>query len=73
MEKQRDKAAKRLQRKLDKNNPQAPDADADGAIEGLDGEFADSIDGVEGGEDQAAGAGAADPNPNPNPREDPTP
>ena len=33
MEKQRDKAAKRLQRKLDKNNPQSPDAE--GAIEGL--------------------------------------
>ena len=62
MEKQRDKAAKRLQRKLDKNNPQSPDSD--GAIEGLDGEPVDVIEGEEG---QPTEAG------NPAPAEDPTP
>jgi len=47
MEKQRDKAAKRAQRKLDKNNPQSPDTD--GAIEGLDGEPLDvAIEGADG-------------------------
>ncbi|HXN45144.1 MAG TPA: hypothetical protein VN893_00790 [Bryobacteraceae bacterium] len=68
MEKQRDKAAKRAQRKLDKNNPQAPDAD--GAIEGLDGEPLDGegADGhAEGADGLAADAG------NPNPHQDPTP
>jgi soluble cytochrome b562 len=60
MEKQRDKAAKRLQRKLEKNSPQSPDAD--GAIEGLDGE---PVDAIEGAEDRAADTG--------NPAEDPTP
>ncbi|MGA1993753.1 MAG: hypothetical protein ABSH46_22140 [Bryobacteraceae bacterium] len=62
MEKQRDKAAKRLQRKLDKNNPQSPDAE--GAIEGLEGETLDAIEGAEG---QAADVGV------PTPAEDPTP
>ena len=62
MEKQRDKAAKRLQRKLERNNPQSPDAE--GAIEGLEGEIGDAIEGAEG---QAADAG------NPAPAEDPTP
>ena len=63
MEKQRDKAAKRAQRKLDKNNPQAPDED--GAIEGLDGEPVDV--GIEGAEGPGTDAG------NPNPPQDPTP
>jgi hypothetical protein len=67
MEKQRDKAAKRAQRKLDKNNPQSPDAD--GAIEGLDGEPLDGepVDvAIEGADGQGANGG------NPNPPQDPT-
>ena len=62
MEKQRDKAAKRAQRKIDKNNPQPPDAD--GGIEGLDGEPLDVA--IEGADGQGAdGQGADGGNPNP--------
>ena len=68
MEKQRDKAAKRAQRKLDKNNPQAPDPD--GAMEGLDGEPLDV--GIEGADGQGADGQGADAG-NPNPSQDPTP
>ncbi len=78
MEKQRDKAAKRLQRKLDKNNPQSPDAD--GAIEGLDGEPLDgAIEGADGqgaesqGTDGQATNGQGQDAGRPNPPEDPTP
>ena len=73
MEKQRDKAAKRLQRKLEKNNPQSPDAD--GAIEGLDGELVDGepVDGaIEGADGQGANGQGTDAV-NPNPPEDPKP
>jgi hypothetical protein len=68
MEKQRDKAAKRAQRKLDKNNPQSPDAD--GAIEGLDGEPLDGA--IEGADGQGTNGQGTDA-PSPNPPEDPTP
>jgi hypothetical protein len=68
MEKQRDKAAKRAQRKLDKNNPQSPDGD--GAIEGLDGEPVDvAIEGADGQGTNGQGTDAGSPNP----PEDPTP
>jgi hypothetical protein len=47
MEKQRDKAAKRMQRKLEKKSP-----DADGMIEGEEG-----IEGIEGEEGSAPDSG----------------